>query len=148
VGRVPGCGPDLEPEHPVPDDLDSVLRDRSELAPEPVEVLPVKTTRASLEAAGVDEMWGADLADVDPQLLVLAGEEARRACMVEVDVREQQVAEVPDSETVFRQAGLQRIDAGRRSTIDQRRLAAGQQVGRDDPGVTEEVEVEELRAVT
>jgi hypothetical protein len=49
---------------------------------------------------------------------------------------------------VFRQAGLQRIDAGRRSTIDQRCLVARQQVGRYDPGVAEEEEVEELRAVT
>jgi hypothetical protein len=68
--------------------------------------------------------------------------------VVEVDVREQQVAEVPDSESVLRQAGLQRIDAGRGPTIDQRRLVAWQQVGRDDPGVAEEEEVEELRAVT
>jgi hypothetical protein len=58
------------------------------------------------------------------------------------------VAEVPDSETAFRQVGLQRIDAGRRSTVDERRLVAWQQVGRDDPGVAEEEEVEELRAVT
>jgi hypothetical protein len=81
-------------------------------------------------------------------MLVPVGEEARRARVVEVDVREQQVADVPDSETVFRQAGLQRIDAGRRSTIDQRCLVARQQVGRYDPGVAEEEEVEELRAVT
>jgi hypothetical protein len=85
---------------------------------------------------------------VDPQLLVAAGEQARRACMVEVDVREQQVAEIPQCEPVRRQTGLQRLEAGRGPTVDQRRLVAWQEVGRDDPGVAEEEEVEELRALT
>jgi hypothetical protein len=68
--------------------------------------------------------------------------------MVEVDVSEQQVAEIRESKAVFREPGLQRIDTGRRPTVDQRRLVPCEQVGRDDPGVTEEEEVEELRAVT
>jgi hypothetical protein len=68
--------------------------------------------------------------------------------MVEVDVSQQQVAKIADGEPMRRQPGLERVQARRRSTVDQRRLIAGQQVGRDHPGVPEEVEVEELGAAT
>jgi hypothetical protein len=63
---------------------------------------------------------------VDRQPLVAAGEKARRARVVEVDVREQQVAKVPEVEPVRRQAGLQRIDARRRPTVDKRGLVPRQ----------------------
>jgi hypothetical protein len=145
---VPWSRPGLQLEHLLSDQLDSVLRDRSQLSPETIEILPVESASASLEPAGIDEVRGPDLADVDLQLLVAAGEKARRARVVEVDVREQQVAKVPEGEPVGRQAGLQRIDAGRRPTVDKRGLVPWQQVRRDDPGVAEEVEIEELRAVT
>ncbi len=47
-----------------------------------------------------------------------------------------------------RQPRLERVEARGRSTVHQRRVVPGQQVGRDDPGVSEEVEVEKLGAVT
>jgi hypothetical protein len=68
--------------------------------------------------------------------------------MVEVDVRQHQVTEIAEGEAMRRQARLERVEARRGSTVDKRRLVAGQQVGRDYPGMPEEIEVEELRAAT
>jgi hypothetical protein len=68
--------------------------------------------------------------------------------MVEVDVRQQQVTKIADGEAMYRQPGLELVDARRRSAVNQRRLVARQQVARDHPGVPEEVEVEELGSAT
>jgi hypothetical protein len=58
------------------------------------------------------------------------------------------VTKIADGEAMHRQPGLERVDARRRSAVDERRLVAGQQVGRDHSGAPEEVEVEELGSAT
>ena len=94
MARVAGAREGREPERLVADDVDVLARHRRELAPEAVEVVAVQPPRAALEPARVDEVRRADLRDVHLQARVLAHEHARGAGMVEVDVGEQQVADV------------------------------------------------------
>ena len=88
---MPGGRPRLEVEHPLADYLDRRLGNRSELAPETVELVAVEPARAPLELAGVDEVRRADLADVDGQPSVPLCNRACCAGVIEVDVREDEV---------------------------------------------------------
>jgi hypothetical protein len=56
---------------------------------------------------------------------MLADEHARRAGVVEVDVREQQVADVRQHEPAFGELGLEREDVGRRPAILEREPVLG-----------------------
>jgi hypothetical protein len=49
---------------------------------------------------------------------------------------------------VGRKAVFERAETARRPAVHQRRLVAGQQVRRDDPGLPEVEEVEELETAT
>ena len=80
-----------------------LLRHRRELAPEPVEIVAVQPARARLEPRRVDEVRRPDLRDVHLEAGMLADERARGACVVEVDVREQQVAHVGQHERALGQ---------------------------------------------
>ena len=111
MGGVSRGGKAFEPEHLGADDVHVLLRNRRELAPERVERVPVQTTRASFQAAGVDEVRSADLRDVHLQARLLADENAGRACVVEVDVREQEMAEVGQRDAQLGESLLQRRDA-------------------------------------
>ena len=135
---------DLQVEHAVADDADVLLRHRHERPPEPVEVVPVQPPGAPLEAARVDQVRRPDLAHVDEQARVLADEGAGRAGMVEMDVREQEVAELPDLEPVLGEPCPERVQAARRPAVDQRGLVAREQVGADHALAAEVLEVEEL----
>ena len=83
-----------EAEHAVADDVHVRRRHGRELAPERVERVAVEPARAALEPLGLDEVRRADLRDVHLQRRVLADEHACGARMVEVDVAEQQMADV------------------------------------------------------
>jgi hypothetical protein len=122
------------------------LRHGRELAPKAVEVLAVEPPRAVLEPARVDEVRRADLGDVHLQTRMLADEHARRAGVVEVDVRKQQVAHVGELEAARREPGLQFGHAGRRPAVLQRRPVVGrEQVRADHPLVAEVAQVERPR---
>src|SRR4051812_28109757 len=145
VAGVPRAGEGREAERLLAHRMDVRLWHRRELAPEPVEVVAVESTRASLETAGVDQVRRADLRDVHLQLGVLADEHARGACMVEVDVGEQQVADVREREPTLCEARLQRGDAGRRPAIVQREpVTRLQQVAADHALAAEVAQVERL----
>ena len=81
---------------------DVLLRHGSELAPQRVERVAVETPGARFEPARIDQMRRAYLGDVHLQRRVLAHEHARRAGMVEMDVREQQVPQVLELEPALR----------------------------------------------
>jgi hypothetical protein len=68
--------------------------------------------------------------------------------VIEVDVCEDEVPQVAELEPMSREPGFERGQTGGRSAVDERRLVPGQEVRRDDPGVPEEEEVEELGAAT
>jgi hypothetical protein len=74
-----------------------------------------------------------------------ANEHAGRACVIEVDVREDEVAQILDAEPVGGEARLERAEAGRGPAVDERRLIPRQEVGPDDPGAPEVLQVEKLR---
>jgi hypothetical protein len=68
--------------------------------------------------------------------------------MVEVDMREDEMAHVPDRHPVSREAFFERAETARRPAVHQRRLVAWQQVRRNDPGMPEVEEVDELEAAS
>jgi hypothetical protein len=148
VRGVPRSRPRLEVENPVSDHLYRLFRNRRELAPEAVEVVPVEPSGASLEPTWIDEVRCTDLAHIDPQARVSAHQCAGSARMVEVDVREHEMAQVLERHPVGREALFERAETARRPAVHQRRLVAGQQVRRNDPGMPEVEEVDELEAAT
>jgi hypothetical protein len=77
---------------------------------------------------------------------VLAHEDARRARVVEMDVAEQQVADVGEREPAVGEAGLERVDRRRGAAVEDRGPVVGvEEVARDDPLAAEMVQVDGLR---
>jgi len=63
-------------------------------------------------------------------------------------MREHEMAHVRERHPVGREAFLECAETARRATVHQRRLVAGQQVRRNDPGMAQVEEVDELEAAT
>jgi hypothetical protein len=142
---VAGGGPGLEPERLVADDLHVLGRDRQELAPEPVEIVAVEPPDARFQARRVDQVGCPDVAHVYLKAWILPYEGAGSAGVIQVDVRQQQVAEILESEAVRTQAGLERAETGARPAVDQRRLVAWKEIRRDDPRAPQVVQVDQER---
>src|SRR3954451_3243650 len=123
-----GRWPRLESEHIAGYDVDVLLRHGHELAPEPVEVVRVEPTRARLQAGRIDEVRRTDLADVHRELRVPMHESAGRAGVVQVNVRQDEMAEILDRESLRGKAFLEHAQARRGPAIDQRRLVTGEEV--------------------
>jgi hypothetical protein len=68
--------------------------------------------------------------------------------MVEVDVREHEMAHVLEGHPVSREAFFERAETARRPAIHQRRLVASQQVTGNDPGLPEVEKVDQLEAAS
>ncbi len=81
--------------------MDVRLRHRRQLAPERVELVAVEAARAALEPGGIDQVRRADLRDVHLKARVLAHKGSCRARVVEVDVREQEVAHVGEGQAAL-----------------------------------------------
>src|SRR5215210_3688931 len=120
VGRMAGRGERVQAEHAFADDLDVLLRDGREFPPQLVERLAVEPPGAPLEPGGIDEVRRADLRHVHAEPGVAAHEDARGARMVEVDVREEQVADVGQGETALVEPLLERAEAARRAAVEER----------------------------
>ena len=133
VRRVARRRKALEADDVGADNVDVLLGHRRELAPELVERVSVEAACAGVELARVDEVRRSDLRHVHLEAGVLAHERARGARVVEVDVREQQVADVGQGETVRGQPVLQPRDADRRPAVEERRTVVRlEDVGADD----------------
>ena len=145
VRRVPGAREAGQAEHLRADDVHVLLGHGSELAPERVELVAVEPARACLEPGRVNQVRRADLGDVHLQVRVLADEHARRACVVEVDVREQQVPDVAQLEPALGQARLQRGNAGGGAAVVERETVVRlEQVAADHPLAAEVQEVDRV----
>ena len=101
VPRVAGRREAFEPDDAVADDVDVLLRHRRELAPERVEPVAVEPSRARLELRRVDQVRRSHVGDVHLQAGVLPHENAGRAGVVEVDVGEEEMADVGQSEAAL-----------------------------------------------
>ena len=101
--------------------------DRGELSPERVETVTVEPSRAGLEPFRVDEMGCTDRGDVDLESRMLADEHSGGPGVVEVDVRQEQVAEVGQLEPARTQLPLERADARRGAAVEQGRAVVGLQ---------------------
>ena len=77
------------------------------------------------------------------QSRVLAHEDACRARVVEVDVREQEMAEIGDREAVVGEGFAQRLDRRCRPAVEERRPPGRlEEIRRDDALVAEVAEVD------
>ena len=83
---MPGCREALEPDDLVAHDVNVLGRYRRQLAPKSVERVTVESACARLELRRIDQVGSSDLRDVDLEIVVLANERARGACVVDVDV--------------------------------------------------------------
>jgi hypothetical protein len=81
---------------------------------------------------------------VDAKRRIAPGENARRAGVIEVDVREDEVANVAEREATARERPLERFHTRARAAIDERGLVAGEQVRGDDLRSPEVEQVERL----
>jgi hypothetical protein len=89
-----------------------------------------------------------DLAHMHSQLRIAAGQDAGRARVVQVDVRQHEVTEILEREAMPAQRSLERPKAAARAAVDEHRLVAGEQVRADDPRAPEVQEVEKLRTTS
>ncbi len=112
----------FEPEDAVSDNVDVPLGDRGELAPQRVEARPVEPAGARFELRRVDEVRSADLGHVHLEPGMLADEHTGRARVVEVDVGEEQVAEVGEVEPSF---GKPRLEVRECTSSGRSRRARG-----------------------
>jgi hypothetical protein len=84
-----------------------------------------------------------DLGDVDLETRVLPDEDARGARMVEVDVAEEEVADVGERKPALGEALLERREIARRAAVEERGPVLGlEQVAADDALGAEVVEVD------
>jgi hypothetical protein len=85
---------------------------------------------------------------VDAQTRIAPNQRACGARVVEMDVREDEVAEILDSHFPARERGLERAQARGRPAVDERRLVVRPQVGGDDLRSPEVEEIERLEVPT
>ncbi len=101
VRRVAGSGEAVQPEHALPHDVEVLLRNGRQLAPERVERVAVEAPRAPLEPRRVDQVRRADFRHVHLQIGMLTDEHPRGARMVEMNVRQEQVAQVGERQPLL-----------------------------------------------
>src|SRR5439155_22327611 len=119
VSRVTGCGEAFESENAISDDVDVALGDGLELSPERLERVAVQAACAGLETAWVDEVWRADLRHVHLQVRMPPHEGPRRAGVIEMDVREQDVADIAERRSAFTQSALEVSEARSRAAVEE-----------------------------
>ena len=145
VGGVAGSREDLHAGDRIAEDMDVGGGHRDDLAEEAIELVSVEATGASFEAARIDEMRRADLADVHLEARVAADERAGPAGVVRVDVRQEHRLELGQAKAAVSQAGLERVGADGRPAVDDRGHIPAEQVAADDVLAAQVEEIEELR---
>ncbi len=137
VAGVPGAREALEPEYVVADDVDVLGRYGDELTPQRIEAVAVEPTRARLELAGVVQMRGSDLRDVNPERGIRPDEGSGGTRVVEVDVGEKQMPDLAELEALVGQTRLECRQARGRAAVVQRRSVVGlDQIDADRPART------------
>jgi hypothetical protein len=111
----------LEADHVAGRDPDVRLGHRCELSPQLVERIPVQPPRARFEARRVDEVRRPHVGDVNRQGRVAAYEDPCRPGVVEVDMGEEEVADLPERKASLLQPPLELLDARRRAAVVERR---------------------------
>ncbi len=135
----------LEPDHPLPDEADVLLRYRRELAPQRVERVAVQPPGACLEPRRVDEVRGADSGDVHEEVGVLAHEHSGGARVIEMDVREEQVTLDAQLDAALAEGRDERGHAARRAAVVKREaVGCLDEVRADEPRIAAVEEVERV----
>ncbi len=123
-------------------------RHRRDLAPQPVHVVAVQPRRAVDQLLRIDHVRRAALVHEHRDVRVRADDRAGRAGVIEVDVRQQDVAHVVPAHAVLLQAELERGQTRRRPGIDDRDASVGlHDAARDRVRAAEELEIDPRQAV-
>jgi hypothetical protein len=85
---------------------------------------------------------------VHPYPWIATRDDAGCTRVVEVDVREHEMANVSERDAVAAEGSLQRVEAAARTAVDERRLAGRQQIGRDDPRAPQVEQIEKLEGTS
>ena len=101
------------------ENVDVRLGHGNHFAPQLVELRPVDLARAELQHLGEREVERSLLGDVHTQLGVLPHEEARGSGVVEMDVREEQMSQVPHREPSRLEPLLERAEGRRGPAVDE-----------------------------
>lgn len=132
-----------EPEHVVADDRDVLLRNREQAAPQPIERIPVETACAHLEPGGVDDVWRAELGDVHTDVRLLADDPSDSTCVVEVNVREEDMSDVGERQAALGESSSKHRQRGKRPAVEEGEPVVGlDEVRRNLLGATDVVQVE------
>ena len=127
-------------------DPDIRLGHRRELSPQLVERFSVQTAGARFEARRVDQVRRADLGDVNGKRWVTPYENPRCACMVEMNVRQQEMPDLREPETALRQPTFELLDArGGAAVVQRGPVVRLDDVGADCLRAAEMEEVDGLR---
>ena len=110
----------LPAEHVSGRDAHVLLGHGPQLPPERVERIAVEAAGRALEARGVDQVRSADFGDPHRQLGVPLHDRAGRACVVEVDVGQQEVAQIGELDAVLAETLDQPRERRGRSPVLQR----------------------------
>jgi hypothetical protein len=112
------------------------------IAPQPRHVILVEPGRARDELRRFDQMRRATFVDVHVDVRMVRDDRAGCATVVEMDVRQQDGADVGHRDAVSRQPSLERSPGRRRPRVDEDHPVRPAEDGRgDDGGVVEEVKV-------
>ena len=138
VGRVAWAREAVEVDDARSGNADVLLGNRHERPPQPLELIQEDPPSAAFQPARVDEVRRADLGDVHGQSRVLPHEHPRGARVIEVDVRQKEMAQIGRGDAVLPETGPEGVDRRRRAAVEQRRPVGGvEQVGADDTLGTE-----------
>ena len=138
-------GEDVEAERAALGDPHVLLRDGRELAPEPVEALAVETACRGLEPRRVYEVRGADLRHPHGQVGMLAHDRPGCTCVVEVDMGEEQMPDLPQLQASLAEPLLEPRQRRRRPAVEERRAVARlEHVHADRVLEPEELEIDRL----
>src|SRR6266850_6033902 len=116
---------------------------RRDLAPQLVHLISVQARGAFEQLRRIYQMGGAALVDVYRDPRVPPDDRAGRSRMIEVDVREQEMRDVAEPETLRVETELEHIKTGRRPRVNQRKAAgAARNGGRNHVGAASEFQVD------
>ena len=124
-------------------DGQSLRRHGKEFAPEPIHLVAPEARRARDELLRSDQVRCALLVDVHAQLRVLAHQRPRDARVIEVDVRQQNRAQIGDADARALELGAQRRQRAGRAGVDERDPAGAiNDHGGDDARGAQEMQIE------
>ena len=122
-------------------------RHRHDGAPQPIHVLAVEPGGAGNELRRIDQVSRAALVDEHLDLGIRRQEQPGRARVIEMDVRQQQLTDVPNRYPLRARAFEEPVERGRRAGVDDRHPVGALQDGAgDDAGPAQKIQIDVVHA--